>query len=144
MSERRDRWLVRALAAGILYLAAGIVFGNAAGTAGSIPLRTAWRTAAFLCSGVVYVVHLAVEWKSRRAVASSLHVAAGVAIGAFALAASANIHSLSVASANKTLLRTSLLIWPLMTGLPAFVVALAATTLGSRLMRRPLKPLTRP
>jgi hypothetical protein len=148
MSEGRDRWLARAIAVGLLYLAAGIVFGSAAGAAGSIPMRTAWRAAAFLFSGVVYVIHLGVEWKRRRPLVSSLHAATAVAIGAFALALSANVHSLSVASANRTLLRSSLLVWPLMTGLPAFLVAVAATTLGSHLMRRadvgkaPTKSLT--
>lgn len=136
MNEHRDRWLTRVVGASLTYFAAGIIFGALAGAAGPTPARTLWRATAFLVSGVVYVAHLAAEWRSRRVLASSLHVALAVAIGAFALALSANIHSLFVASSNRLLLRASVLIWPVMTALPAFVVAFAATTLGNRLGRR--------
>lgn len=132
-----NRWLARALAVSVLYLAAGIVFGTLAGAAGPTPMRTLWRATAFLFSGGVFVAHLAVEWKSRRALASSLHVAAAVAIGAFGLALSANVHGLSDRSANNFRLTLALVLWPLLTAVPAFVVALAATTLGNRLVRRP-------
>lgn len=133
MSAHSLRWLPRGLAVGVVYVAIGAVFGALAGAAGQTPSRTAWRAAAFLVSGLVYLAHLAFERTTARVVAASLHVAAAVAIGAFGLALSANLHSLSVESANRALLRLSLVIWPLMTGLPAFVVALVATTLGNRL-----------
>lgn len=126
-------WIPRALAASFTYVAVGILFGTAAGNAAQTPARTAWRVAAFLVSAVVFLLHLFVERKRWRVLGSSLHVAVAVAIGAFGLALSANIHGLSVARPNTSLLRMSLVIWPLMTGLPAFLVAVAATTLGSRL-----------
>jgi peptidoglycan/LPS O-acetylase OafA/YrhL len=144
MNRRPHRWLALALAAAVLYLAAGIVFGTLAGAAGPTLTRTLWRATAFLFSGGVFVAHLAVEWKSRRVLASSLHVAAAVAIGAFGLALSANIHGLSDPSAKHFRLTLALVLWPLLTALPAFVVALAATTLGSRLPRRPTEAEPQP
>ena len=144
MNRRSDRWLALALAASVLYLAAGIVFGTLAGAAGLTPMRTVWRATAFLFSGAVFVTHLAVERKRRRALASSLHVAAAVAIGAFGLALSANIHGLSEPSANNFRLILALVLWPLLTAGPAFVVALAATTLGNRLARRPTEAAPQP
>ena len=133
MSSHSLRWLPRGLAVSVIYVAVGAVFGALAGAAGQTPARTAWRAAAFLVSGLVYLAHLAFERTTARVATASLHVALAVAIGAFGLALSANLHSLSVETGNRALLRWSLVIWPLMTGLPAFVGALVATTLGNRL-----------
>jgi hypothetical protein len=65
---------------------------------------------------------------------AALHVAFAVALGAFGLAAGANIHSLSTGSANphRQLLLLSLGIWPVMTALPAFLVALGASVVLGR------------
>jgi hypothetical protein len=48
-----------------------------------------------------------------------------VALGAFGLAVAANIHSLQAGTGNRQLLALALVIWPIMTFVPAFVVALA-------------------
>ena len=50
----------------------------------------------------------------------------GGCAGAFALAAAANIHALSAGTGNHSLLALALVIWPIMTGVPAFVVASVA------------------
>jgi hypothetical protein len=57
-----------------------------------------------------------------------VHVAAGVALGAFGLAVGANIHELSAGSTSqhRHLLLLSLGIWPVVTAVPAFLVALGA------------------
>ena len=49
-----------------------------------------------------------------------------VALGAFGLAVAANLHSLQVGTGDRQLLALALVIWPIMTGVPSFVVALAA------------------
>ena len=62
-------------------------------------------------------------------------LACAVALGAFGLALSATIHSLLVASTgpHRRLVLLALVVWPIMTGLPAFVVALAAIAIeGAR------------
>jgi hypothetical protein len=81
-------------------------------------------------SAIGYAAHIAYE-RFRLQTSSSLaalHVAVGVALGAFGLAVGANIHSLSAGSTSRqrSLLLLSLGIWPVMTALPAFVVALVA------------------
>ena len=69
---------------------------------------------------------------------AALHVALAVALGAFGLAASANLHSLSVEMANRHahILALSLAIWPFMTGGPAFCIALVASWLLARVPAR--------
>ena len=55
---------------------------------------------------------------------TALHVSLSVAVGAFSLAAAANIHALRTGTGNHRLLGLALLIWPIMIGVPAFVAAL--------------------
>jgi hypothetical protein len=66
-----------------------------------------------------------------------LHVAFAVALGAFGLAVGANIHSLSVGSTNlhRQLLLLSLGIWPVITALPAFLVAFVTNIVLARAPR---------
>ncbi len=77
------------------------------------------------------------EWLASRGISpasAALHIAAAVAIGAFGLAVGANVHSLSVASTgqHREVLLMSLAIWPLMTAIPAFLVARAANVVLAR------------
>ena len=55
---------------------------------------------------------------------TALHVSLSVAVGAFSLAAAANIHALRTGTGNQRLLGLALLIWPIMSGVPAFMAAL--------------------
>jgi hypothetical protein len=59
----------------------------------------------------------------------------GVAVGAFGLALAATIHSLLVVSTghHRRLLLAALVLWPIIAGLPAFLVALAVSELLARL-----------
>ena len=96
----------------------------------------AWRLGAWIVSAMAYAVHMAYErFRLRNSPSSSaLHVAFGVALGALGLAVGANIHSLSAGSTNQQhqLLLLSLVIWPVITALPAFLVALAANIILTR------------
>jgi len=71
---------------------------------------------------------------------TALHVSASVSLGAFALAAAANIHALRTGTGNQRLLALALAIWPIMSGVPAFIVALAVAAVLAHL--RPKKELT--
>jgi hypothetical protein len=63
-------------------------------------------------------------------------VSSAAALGAFGLAVAANIHAQSVAPGQRSpVLVPSLAIWPVMTAVPAFVVALVAATLLDRARR---------
>ena len=112
---------------GMVYLAVGVGFPNpaAAGTTQFI-----WRLAAWLTSAAAFAVHIALEhFRLRNSPpTTALHVAFAVALGAFGLAGAANVHALSAGTGNRRWLALALVIWPIMTGVPAFVVALAAAT----------------
>lgn len=96
----------------------------------------AWRLAAWIVSATAFAAHMAYErFRVRDSPSSSaLHAAFAVALGAFGLAVGANIHSLSVRSTQQQhqLLLLSLVIWPVITAVPAFLVALAANIILAR------------
>jgi len=126
-------WFAWALLAGTLYLIIGVGFAPL-----SVPSVFFWRLAAWMVSVVVYAAHIGYEHLRIRSSlrSTALHVALGAAVGAFGLAAAAIVHSLLTGTGNLRLLRIALLIWPLITGAPAFVVALVLTVVLARLLRR--------
>ena len=104
---------------GIGYALVGIVF---AVPATHVP---EWRLAAWGFSAIGYAAHIAYErFRLRNSPGSAaLHVTF-VALGAFGLAVGANIHSLASGSNHhRQLLLLALGIWPVITALPAFLVA---------------------
>jgi hypothetical protein len=133
MDEARQQpWARVMVLVGIMYALIGIVFAWPANHV------RVWRLAAWLVSAAAYAAHIGYERLGlrnppRRA---AVHVALAVALGAFGLAVAAILHSLSVVSTtqHRRLLFGALVIWPIMTGLPAFLVALGA---GKVLSRRP-------
>jgi hypothetical protein len=119
-----DPWLREVMLFGMVYLVVGVAFPNP-----STPseMQFGWRLAAWLTCGVAFAIHIGLEHfrlrnSPRR---TALHAAMAVALGAFALAAVANIHGLTAGTGNPRLLALALVIWPIMTWVPAFVVALA-------------------
>jgi hypothetical protein len=130
----RQRWVGVALLAGVVYALVGIVF---AWPTTHVPM---WRLAAWLVSGAVFAAHIGYE---RFALAipphrAAVHVALAAALGAFGLAVGALMHSLSSGSpaGHRRLILIALVAWPLITGLPAFVVALGLSQVLTRLSRR--------
>src|SRR5438105_13213072 len=130
-------WLRAAILFGVVYLAAGFVFGVLAGAAASNQMRAAWRLLAWLVSAVAYALHIRYEYARLHnpPAAAARHVSTGVAIGAFGLALAANIHALTAGSTHRRALGLSLVLWPLLTAIPSFVVALAATATLARTRR---------
>jgi hypothetical protein len=100
-----------------------------------------WRLTAWLVSAAAYTAHIGYECFRMRATPgrAALRVALAVALGAFGLALSATIRSLLAASSShhRRLVLLALGIWPIMTGLPAFLVALAASEMLTRLRWKP-------
>jgi len=118
----------RAIVVGAVYVAVGVTFAALAGWAASDQIRTAWRLTAFGVSGVVFVWNIWLEHRRGNSpVAAALHASLAVALGGFGLAAKAGLHSLTIGASIPRSLLWSLLLWPLLTGLPAFVVALVAS-----------------
>jgi hypothetical protein len=115
---------------GLGYALVGIVF--------AVPTShvRAWRLAAWAVSAVGFAAHIAYERFRLRSPPGSaaLHVALAAALGAFGLAVGANIHSLSAGAddRHRLLLLLSLAIWPVITAVPAFLVALVASVVLRR------------
>jgi hypothetical protein len=113
---------------GVVYLAAGLTFATLA--AASTQMRTTWRLAAWVISLAAFAAHIWYEHAQLRSAprTAALHVALAVALGAFGLAVAANVHA--QAPANHQRVALALVLWPVVTALPAFVVALAAAALA--------------
>jgi hypothetical protein len=133
-ATHRQSWFWAVLLVGALYALVGITFALPASHA------RAWRLAAWIVSGVAYAIHVGYErcWLRNSSLSSALHVALGAALGALGLAIGAIAHSLSVntTSQHQRLLLIALAVWPVITGVPAFLVGLGASGLLGRLSRR--------
>ena len=111
----------------IVYPVVGITFALPTHSARSHAVVVAWRLAAWLVSAVTFASHIAYEhFRVRNTPARvALHAAVAVAIGAFLLALWVSYQH------SRPLL--ALIVFPLVTGVPAFVVALIAVTILARL-----------
>lgn len=126
--SNRGQWLRAVLLIGVLYAASGMAFSALAADAAAVQMRTFWRVSAFFVSAVVFAAHIAHEHFQLRSGArrAAWHAAAGVALGAFALALAANLHDLRSPSGYRPRMLIALVAWPLITAVPAFVAALVA------------------
>ena len=112
---------------GVIYAAVGIVSSALPGAV--------WRLSAWVVSGVVFAAHIAHEHFRLRnpARTTAWHTSAAVAIGAFGLALAANIHDLGSATGYRPRMLIAFVAWPLLTAVPAFIVALlVAAGLGAK------------
>ena len=130
--SRRQPWIRAALLVGVVYFVIGRVFAVP-----SANLRL-WRLAAWMLSALAYAAHIWYEHfrlrNSTRSTAS--HVALAVAIGAIGLALAGMMHSVSTTSAIRPAWLLALVLWPAVTAVPAFLVALVAAAVLSRLEQR--------
>jgi len=120
---------------GALYFILGVAFATLAGGSASNAARVTWNRLGFLISAVAFTLHIAYEHfrLSSSALTTAWHVSMAVALGAFALAAKANVHGYRTGSGHTQLLAFALVAWPLITSVPAFAVALmTAAVLGIR------------
>jgi len=123
---------------GIFYGVVGIAFGLFAGRAASHQGLVMWRWAAWVVSAIAFGAHILFEQRQLGASprVTALHVACAAALGAFVLAVAANAHGLTVPPYRPSvLIVVSLAIWPIMTLVPAFLVALVAAILVARVGR---------
>jgi hypothetical protein len=121
-----QQWPRRALLVGVVYLVASIATAQLAATAASNRIQFFWRLSAFIVSAVVFAAHIAYEYfrVGNTARPTALHTSLAVAFGAFLLALVANIHDLGSASGYRPRMLIALVAWPLLTAVPAFIVAL--------------------
>ena len=120
------------------YIGIGIVFGKLAGQAASHQAVVGWRWGAWAISALAFGSHIVFEQVHLRSspMITALHVSLAAGAGAFGLAVAANIHAQAARTGQQPLLLALALgIWPVMTALPAFLVALVAAILFARVRR---------
>jgi vacuolar-type H+-ATPase subunit I/STV1 len=128
------RWVRAALLVGVLYLVTGLVFAALAKSAASNQVRVAWRLAAWVISAAAFAAHIGYEQVRLRSSprTTALHASLAVALGAFGLAVAASLHAQAV---HRHFPAFALAVWPVLTALPAFVVALVAAAVLTRARR---------
>jgi hypothetical protein len=121
----------------VTYVVIGVVFAALARPADAGYVRV-WRLAAWLASAAVGAAHIAYEHYrlggSPRTAA--LHAAGAVGLGAFGLALAANLHWLFAGTPGQHAPLLALPVWPVITALPTFPVALVAAAVLARVSRR--------
>ena len=136
-TSSRKPWVRVVILLGIVYSVVGIVFAALANPAVSDKARV-MRLAAWVVSAAVYAAHIGYERfrLGNSPSATALHAAMAVALGAFMLAVSATVHSVMIAShAPHWRYLLALVLWPIVTALPAFLVALVAGAVLAHLQR---------
>ena len=120
-------WLPAVLLVGVVYLVVGLASSSLAGQAASHQMRVAWRLTAWMISAAAFAAHIAYEqlWLRSSPRTTASHASWAVALGAFGLAVAASIHARAVSSYQHSY-ALALLLWPVLTAVPAFLVALAA------------------
>ena len=133
-----ERWLPRAALIGLVYLVVGITFAALSHASGTSQMRVAWRLGAWLASAAVFSAHTFYEHARRRHTppTAAFHVALAVALGALALAVAADARAHWAASSQPRPLATAaLVVWPVVSAVPAFLVALAIAAVLARRRR---------
>ena len=123
----RRAWILPVVLAGVAYTVIGVLFPVLETSPASVEYL---RWAAWVASAAVGAAHIGYEHfrlhnPPRQA---ALHAAAGVALGAFGLALAANLHELASATAFRPRMLVALAAWPLLTAVPAFLLALVVAT----------------
>lgn len=109
---------------GLAYFVIGFVTAALSRDAGTGHVRLVWRWAAWLLSAVVFAAQIIYERSRGRSPAGGAwHAALAVAVGGFLLAAWATVHSLSVGAGRLGAHIFALVAWPVLLGVPAFLVA---------------------
>jgi len=138
-ASNRQPWILWALLVGVVYAIVGIVFGALAKPSLSHQAVVMWRLAAWLVSAAAFAAHLGYEHFRLRnpPLRAALHVAMAVALGAFLLAVWVNVHAHWVAASHQSPRAPwALVVFPVVTGVPAFVVALVVVAVLARMRRR--------
>ncbi len=126
--------------AAVAYVVIGVVFSVLSRSAGADHVRL-WRLAAWVASAAVAAAHIGYEHYrlSRSPRATAVHAAGAVALGAFGLALSANVHWVLAETHGQLPPLLALPVWPVITAIPAFLVALAVAAVLARFSRRSSK-----
>src|SRR5436309_13427322 len=113
----RKRWILPTLLVAFAYLAIGVVTADFAAATATPQMLTVWRSAAWVLSLLAFVGHVALEQLRLRSALkdAAVHVAAAVALGAFALAAAGPVRSHWGTTNFWRVSMLSLALWPILT-----------------------------
>ncbi len=131
MDESRQRhWLRAVILLGLVYFVIGLALGALAGSASSSQMRFTWRLLAWVLSAIAFAAHIWYEHSRLRStrVTTGFHAALAVALGALLVAGAAVIHGQVTGATHQNRRVISLVLWPILAGVPAFLVALAAAS----------------
>jgi hypothetical protein len=137
--QANQPWLRVAVIVALVYPVVGVTFAALANPSASNEMRITWRLAAWLVSAAAFAAHLGYEHFRLQSspLRAALHVSMAVALGAFALAVWVNVHAHWGASGHQSpFAPLALVVFPVVTGAPAFVVALVALAVLTRARRR--------
>ncbi len=117
---------------GAAYFLIGVVFPN---PPASDPNQFAWRLAAWVLSFAAFAGQIGLEhFRFRNAPrVTAFRTATAVALGALAIAVSANIHAMNAASGPRRGMTAAMVIWPIVGGLMGFVAAWIVAAVLARL-----------
>jgi hypothetical protein len=120
----RRQWLWIVPGVGLVYLVIGQLFALLANGAGSDGTRVAWRLAAWALSAVVFTAHTGHERIRLRSVArtAALRASSAAGVGAFLIAVVVIVRGHG-APGHAGARALALVLFPVVTMLPAFVVA---------------------
>lgn len=123
----------------VAYLVIGISFAAFSDWAETSSMQRCWRLLAWLVSGVGLAAHIGYEnFRLRNSPrTTAMHASIAAALGAGGLAVRANLHEWMRGSVYRPSIALALVIWPLLTLVPAFLVALIAASLLNRWHPRP-------
>jgi hypothetical protein len=131
------RWLPAALVAAVFYPAVGIGFAflDSASLPGGLRF---WRLAAWAVSALVFGAHLLYELRrpSSSPLQTASRVSMAVALGAFGLAVWVLVHARMIGQPQSPRAPLALVLFPLLTGVPAFAAALLTSSIAGK-VRRP-------
>ena len=129
------RWLRTVTPFAVAYVMVGIVTAQLSGSAASMHARIAWRLVAWGVSVLLFGSQLGVERirLNNTTLRSALHTSAAVALGALALAAAGPVRAHWGTDSQQRALM-ALLLWPVLTGVPALIVALGAGAVLDRVL----------
>jgi uncharacterized membrane protein len=136
-SSSQSVWARMVILIGAIYFVVGYVFAKFAGMVAFNQSRLTWNRLAFIVCAVAFAFHIAYEHYRVRSTAkiTAWHTGLAAALGGLMLAVAANIHDLGSASGYRSRLLIALVVWPLLTGVPAFILALL-TAAGLTVIRR--------
>ena len=133
----RRSWVRAMILAAVAYAVVGVGFA-ALDTSADADQVHPWRLAAWVASAAVAAAHVGYEHYRLRSSPhpAALHTAGAVALGAFGLALAANVRWLLAEVHGQRPPLLALPVWPVITAIPAFFVALAVAAVLARWSRR--------